>query len=60
MRFNDGEDAKFYQDRANKWRWRLVHDNKKIIAASCQGYVTKQSCLDNFSRVVMKGREVEK
>ncbi len=37
-------DATFelYEDRAGKWRWRLVHDNGNIIADSGQGYSSKR------------------
>ena len=37
-------DATFelYEDRAEQWRWRLVHDNGTIIADSGQGYRSKR------------------
>ena len=54
----DGEKLNFYTDKADKWRWRLTHNNGKIIAAACQGYKDKQACIDNCERVVMKGRDV--
>mgnify|MGYP000642076715 CR=1 FL=1 len=31
-----------YEDNAEEWRWRLVHDNGNIIADSSQGYASKQ------------------
>lgn len=37
----------FYQDKRNKWRWRLGSDNNKIIAASTQGYVNRLDCVYN-------------
>jgi len=30
-----------YQDRADEWRWRLVHDNGNVIADSGEGYDRK-------------------
>ena len=46
-------DATFevYQDRADEWRWRLVHDNGNVIADSGQGYTTRQSALDGIESV---------
>jgi len=32
-----------YRDRADEWRWRLVHDNGNIIADSGEGYSTRQN-----------------
>jgi amphi-Trp domain-containing protein len=39
-----GSNATFeiYQDSAAEWRWRLRHDNGKIIADCGQGYSSKQ------------------
>lgn len=39
-----GSNATFelYADEADKWRWRLRHDNSNIIADSGQGYASKQ------------------
>ena len=54
----DGETLNFYEDKVGKWRWRLTHNNGKIIAASSQGYVGKDACIGNAQRVVMKGREI--
>jgi len=31
-----------YEDNAEEYRWRLVHDNGNIIADSSQGYASKQ------------------
>ena len=31
-----------YQDSAEQWRWRLVHDNGNIIADGGQGYSSKR------------------
>lgn len=32
-----------YQDRADEWRWRLVHRNGNIIADSGEGYSSRQN-----------------
>ena len=46
-------DATFevYEDRADEWRWRLVHDNGNVTADSGQGYTTRQSALDGIDSV---------
>jgi hypothetical protein len=31
-----------FQDSAGEWRWRLVATNEQIIAASGEGYTSKQ------------------
>ena len=31
-----------YRDRADEWRWRLVHDNGNVIADGGQGYASKR------------------
>ncbi|MES3160840.1 MAG: DUF1508 domain-containing protein [Halorubrum sp.] len=40
-----GSDATFelYEDAAEQWRWRLVHDNGNIIADGGQGYASKRN-----------------
>jgi len=53
---NNDEKLDFYKDKSGKWRWRLTHNNTKIIAASCQGYHKKLDCIKNADRVVMMGR----
>jgi len=30
-----------FEDRADEWRWRLVHDNGNVIASSGEGYTRK-------------------
>ena len=42
-----------FRDRANEWRWRLVHRNGNIIATSGEGYTSKQNALKGM-RSVMK------
>ena len=34
-----------YKDAANQWRWRLVANNRKIIANCGEGYWNKGDCL---------------
>jgi uncharacterized protein YegP (UPF0339 family) len=34
-----------YKDKAEKYRWRLVTQNKNVIATSGQGYADKRGCL---------------
>ena len=43
--FEGGSDATFevYEDSAEQYRWRLVHDNGEIIADCGQGYTAKAS-----------------
>ncbi len=33
-----------YQDKANKWRWRLISKNGRIVAKTGQGYSRKDGC----------------
>ncbi|GAA0663882.1 HVO_2922 family protein [Natronoarchaeum mannanilyticum] len=42
-----------YRDRADEWRWRLVHRNGNIIAASGEGYTTRQNA-EKGMRSVMR------
>lgn len=37
----------FYKDSEDKWRWRKIASNGRIVLASSQGYVNKQDCIDN-------------
>lgn len=37
-----------YQDRAEQWRWRLVHENGNIIADSGQGYTSKRNAINGI------------
>ena len=39
------------EDRAGKWRWRLVHDNGNIIADSGQGYSSKRRAREGIASV---------
>jgi uncharacterized protein YegP (UPF0339 family) len=40
-----------YEDREEKWRWRLVHDNGNIIADSGEGYASRQKCEQGLESV---------
>ena len=40
-----------YRDAAEKWRWRLVHDNGNVIAEGGQGYTTKRRAVDGIESV---------
>ncbi|MBX0288350.1 DUF1508 domain-containing protein [Halomicroarcula sp. F28] len=40
-----------YEDNAEEWRWRLVHDNGNIIADSSQGYASKQKAKQGLESV---------
>ena len=40
-----------YEDRAEEWRWRLVHDNGNIIADSSEGYASKQKAKQGLESV---------
>jgi uncharacterized protein YegP (UPF0339 family) len=40
-----------YEDRQDKWRWRLVHDNGNIIADSGEGYASRQKCEQGLESV---------
>jgi uncharacterized protein YegP (UPF0339 family) len=42
-----------YRDRANEWRWRLVHYNGNIIATNGEGYSSRQNA-EKGMRSVMK------
>ena len=42
-----------YKDRADEWRWRLVHRNGNVIADSGEGYTTRQNA-EKGLRSVMK------
>ena len=48
-----------YEDRAGKWRWRLVHDNGNIIADSGEGYASRQKCAQGIESVKSNARDSE-
>lgn len=49
-----GSMARFevFRDRADEWRWRLVHRNGNIIATSGEGYTTRQNAENGIESVV--------
>jgi amphi-Trp domain-containing protein len=40
-----------YRDRADEWRWRLVHDNGNLIADSGEGYARRATALNGLRSV---------
>lgn len=54
----EGEDAasnarfELYRDRADEWRWRLVHANGNIIADSGEGYDRKAMARNGLESVM--------
>ena len=40
-----------YRDRADEWRWRLVHDNGNVIADGGQGYASKRGAIGGIHSV---------
>ena len=40
-----------YEDNAEKWRWRLVHDNGNIIADGSEGYASAQKAEQGLESV---------
>ena len=40
----------FYQDGNNKWRWRGIASNGRIVRSSSQGYANRSDCTDNARR----------
>ena len=40
-----------YEDSAEEWRWRLVHDNGNVIADSGEGYSSKQKVRQGITSV---------
>ncbi|HKL29463.1 MAG TPA: HVO_2922 family protein [Natrialbaceae archaeon] len=48
-----------YRDNANEWRWRLVAANGHIIAASGEGYRSKQGVKRGIESVKKSAPEAE-
>jgi len=44
-----------YKDVAEKWRWRRIAANGRIVGASTEGYVNKLDCEANARRNGWKG-----
>jgi len=40
-----------FEDSANEWRWRLIHENGNIIADSGEGYASKQKAEQGIQSV---------
>ncbi|WP_128478315.1 HVO_2922 family protein [Halorussus pelagicus] len=40
-----------YEDKSGKWRWRLVHENRNVVADSGQGYASKQKAKQGIESV---------
>ncbi|SDR04257.1 HVO_2922 family protein [Natronobacterium texcoconense] len=41
-----------FKDRADEWRWRLVHRNGNVIATSGEGYTTKRNAKKGIRSVL--------
>ena len=44
---SDGHTWEIYKGRADKWRWRRIAKNGRIVGRSSQGYTSKQNCMTN-------------
>ncbi len=40
-----------YRDHADRWRWRLVSANGRVIAIPGESYETKEACLHDIELV---------
>ena len=50
-RIIDSSSLTFYVDGNDKWRWRLITPNGRIIGSSSQGYVDKYDAIKNVRQV---------
>ena len=41
----------FYKDKADKYRWRIVADNGRVVGSSSQGFASKQMACENADLV---------
>ena len=41
----------FYKDKADKYRWRIVAENGRVIGSSSQGFASKQMAMENATLV---------
>ena len=48
-----------YEDRAGKWRWRLVHSSGHIVADSGEGYSTKDKARESIELVRFGAEDAE-
>lgn len=46
-----GTTFELYEDRAGRYRWRLLASNGEIIADSGEGYATKSAARDAIGRI---------
>lgn len=46
-----------FRDRADEYRWRLVHHNGNVIATSGEGYTSKQNALKGMHSVMSNAPE---
>lgn len=46
-----------YQDRAGKWRWRLVAANGQVVATSNECFASRSNCLRAIRAVKVLVRE---
>ena len=51
--------SELFLDRAEEWRWRLVHRNGNIIATSGEGYTSKQNALKGMRSVMRNAPDAE-
>jgi uncharacterized protein YegP (UPF0339 family) len=52
--------VEFYTDRAGFWRWRVTAANGQIVAASSEGFASKQKAQENYRLVRASGDEASK
>lgn len=45
----------FYTDRAGYWRWRVKGANGEIVAASSEGFASKQKAQENYRLTTSAG-----
>ena len=50
-----------FRDRADEWRWRLVHRNGNVIATSGEGYTTRRNAENGIESVMVNapGADIE-
>lgn len=48
-----------YEDKADQWRWRLVHSNGNIIADSGEGYASRQKCEQGLESVKKNAQDAD-
>jgi len=46
-----GATFEIYLDKKKEWRWRLRHDNGRIIADGAEGYSSKQKLIQGIESV---------